>query len=72
MPIGTQWNDMLNMPLGMLVGVIGLDPLWYRNIYHSEFGFESNNRARVAEEVPASLTVFNPHLVALQDYVNRY
>jgi len=63
---------MLNMPLGMLVGVIGLDPLWYRNIYYSEFGFESNNRARVAEEVPASLTVFNPHLVALKDYVSGY
>jgi peptide/nickel transport system substrate-binding protein len=39
-PVGTSWSDMLNMPLGMLVGVIGLDPVWYRNIYHSDYGFE--------------------------------
>jgi peptide/nickel transport system substrate-binding protein len=39
-PVGTPWSDMLRMPLGMLVGVIGLDPVWYRNIYHSEYGFE--------------------------------
>jgi len=43
LPVGTQWSDMLNMPLGMLVGVIGLDPIWYNNIYHSDYGFESSN-----------------------------
>jgi peptide/nickel transport system substrate-binding protein len=101
-PIGAQWSDMLQMPLGMLIGVIGLDPLWYRNIYHSQFSFESsygwgNDRVDeliiqsvetpfieerlplleeamdiVAEEAPAILTVFNPHLVALRDYVSGY
>jgi ABC-type transport system substrate-binding protein len=86
----------------MLIGVIGLDPLWYRNIYHSQYSFESyygwgNDRVDeliiqsvetpfiderlplleeamdiVAEEAPAILTVFNPHLVALRDYVDGY
>lgn len=101
-PIGAQWSDMLKMPMGMLIGVIGLDPLWYRNIYHSQYSFESsygwsNDRVDeliiqsvetpfieerlplleeamdiVADEAPAILTVFNPHLVALRDYVNGY
>lgn len=101
-PIGAQWSDMLKMPMGMLIGVIGLDPLWYRNIYHSQYSFESsygwsNDRVDeliiqsvetpfieerlplleeamdiVAEEAPAILTVFNPHLVALRDYVDGY
>lgn len=30
------------MPLGMLVAVIGLDPVWYCNVYHSVYGFESS------------------------------
>jgi peptide/nickel transport system substrate-binding protein len=100
--VGTKWSDMLEMPIGMLVGVIGLDPAWYRNIYHSEYGFErsygwKNERVDqliedstktpfmeerlpmlqeamdiVADECPAILTVFNPHLVAMRDYVSGY
>ena len=38
-PVGTTWSTMLKMPTGMLVAVIGLDPVWYRNVYHSDYGF---------------------------------
>ena len=105
-PVGASWSNMLKMPLGMLVGSIGLDPVWYRNIYHSQFSYARNygwglhpksdqidelivasietpfieerlpliKEAMdiVTEEVPGILTVYNPHLVALRDYVNGY
>jgi peptide/nickel transport system substrate-binding protein len=101
-PYGTTWGDMLRMAGGMLVGVIGLDPAWYRLFYHSKSGWEryygwSNETVDnlitestkipfmdqriplleeameiVAYECPAIHTVFNPHFIAMREYIDGY